>query len=88
MAGVTIDFGRKPAGPVLAPLGGAMARLRARFAVAPGPLVAVGARRDGSGWTVQLLQQGEVVSLLSAGEARLLARELADMADVIEGKVP
>ena len=59
--------------------------------VALGPLVAVGARGDGSGrpgsgWTVQLLQAGESVALLSAGDARALARDLSEMADVIEGR--
>ena len=49
---------------------------------------AVGARRDGEGWKVLVLQQGEDLLLLSGEEARQLARGLLDMADVIEGAKP
>lgn len=65
-----------------AAIGGANPR-----AAPPGARVcAVGARRDGSGWTVELLQSGASVAQISAEEARMLARELSDMADVIEGR--
>lgn len=50
------------------------------------PIVAVGARHDGNGWRVQLLQQGMVLAVIDADAARALASDLTDMADVIEGR--
>lgn len=61
-------------------------RLRGRLTAAPGPLVALGARRDGSGWSVLLLRGGEELAVLDAAAARDLAAEILTMADVIEGK--
>ncbi len=94
-----MDFGRKPAVPFKTLLerlraradGGELravprAPLAAELSVAPGPLVARGAARGGSGWTVALLDDGTTVALLQAGEARLLARDLITMADLLEGK--
>ena len=51
-----------------------------------GPVVAVGGQRDGEGWKVELLQAGEHLAALSAEQARTLAAELLDMAEVIEGR--
>lgn len=52
---------------------------------APMPAV-VGARHDGSGWRVMLLLGGDVAAALDPQAARGLAAELADMADICEGK--
>ena len=63
-----------------------LGRLRARIRPASADHVyVVGGRCDLEGWKVQLRRDGALLASLDPAAARLLAAELVQMADVIEG---
>lgn len=63
-----------------------LGRLRARIRPVPADHVyVVGGRFHLEGWNVQLRRDGVLLAALDPAAARVLAAELVQMADVIEG---